>query len=118
MKFLGLGRTARGTSRPDFSADINVLASHYLREGAFDLRRGRFQEHNAADMFSAGFDRLESSVLDAFLERTTGEVLSTLETSEAEPESTEIPPEPLIMVDGFLTAMQPEEQNEYDEEYE
>ncbi|KAF8603103.1 hypothetical protein BDV93DRAFT_508619 [Ceratobasidium sp. AG-I] len=121
MKFLGLGRTARGNSRPDFSADINVLASHYLREGAFDLRRGRFQEHNTADMFSAGFDRLESSILDAFLERTTaGEAPYTLETSkpEPEPESTEIPPEPLIMVDGFLTAMQPEEDNEYDEEYE
>lgn len=114
INFLGLDRTGRGKSQPDYRADVDVLATHYLREHAFELHRGRSQECQATDMFHAGFNRLEGSVLESFLERTasrhTGADAESDDEDELEPQQEdedigiEIPIEPLIMQDGVLMA--------------
>lgn len=106
MTLLGLSRTGNGKAHADYIADINVLASHYLREGAFEYHPGRVQACLATDMISAGFDRLESSVLDSFLERTTfGRTVPSTQDSPPEQEdeeSIEMPLQPLIMENGRL----------------
>jgi hypothetical protein len=105
MALLGLSRTGNGRTQADYRADINVLASHYLREGAFEYRPGRVQACLATDMVSAGFDRLKSSVLDNFLERTTfGRTVPNTQDPlpKEDEESIEIPLGPLIMENGRL----------------
>jgi hypothetical protein len=105
MRLLGLNRTGQGRARPNYRADINVLASHYLKEQAFDFHPGRVQAIVAADMFSDGFDRVESSVLESFLERTTfGRTAPSLTDDMAAEQEDRIviPLEPLIMNDGVL----------------
>ncbi|KAG8780720.1 hypothetical protein FRC12_022648 [Ceratobasidium sp. 428] len=71
LQFLGLRSPGSGRARPDYSADINVLASHYLREQAFTLQLGRRQDVLAPDMFGNGIDKLDSGALKKFLSRTT-----------------------------------------------
>ncbi|KAG8729813.1 hypothetical protein FRC10_003434 [Ceratobasidium sp. 414] len=70
IQFLGLQSSGTGRPRPDYSADINVLASHYLRAQAFVLQPGRSQDVLATDMFDTGINKLNSGGLKSFLDRT------------------------------------------------
>ncbi|KAG8729333.1 hypothetical protein FRC11_009015, partial [Ceratobasidium sp. 423] len=70
IKYLGLGRVGSGRSHPDYTADINTLASHYLREKAFQSCSGRRQEILAVNMFDQGVNKLQSGALKDFLKRT------------------------------------------------
>ncbi|KAG9086684.1 hypothetical protein FS749_003452 [Ceratobasidium sp. UAMH 11750] len=111
LEFLGLGKAGRGRARPDLTADINVLASCYLREQVFRLSPGRQQECTAPDMFEDGLNKLEQGTLKQFLERTlasrAGQNFEPVAESEDQPKDIEIPPEPLIMEDGMLGAGEP-----------
>lgn len=114
MEFLGLGRTGRGRVRPDYMADINVLASHYLRGQVFQLRPGRQQECLAQDIFEKGHTKLYSGALNQFLDQTAlsraGQSITGGEPEGAEPEveelfddrEVEIPRQPLIIAEGEL----------------
>lgn len=120
MRLLGLNRTGRGKSLPNYTADINVLASHYLREQAFVLQRGRRQDCIASDMFSDGYDKLQTSALAAFMKRTEinegpvpDEVGEDDQTEEDE-DLGEIPSEPLVMYEGILEADDADDE-EFDE---
>jgi hypothetical protein len=119
LRLLGLERTGHGITNPDYGADINVLASHYLREHAFEFQPGRTQTCTASDMFSDGYDRVESSVLKSFLERTANgripqvdEEDTTLDQME---DFIEMPLEPLVMEDGVLQIDNANEDSENEE---
>ncbi|KAG8704943.1 hypothetical protein FRC09_003240 [Ceratobasidium sp. 395] len=108
MEFLGLRRTPKGRAQRDYAADINVLASHYLRGQMFQLTLGRAQDCVAADMFEAGYNKLESGALARFLARTklnragqaSGPVADPEEKDEGQ--EVEVPHQPLIMENGRL----------------
>ncbi|KAG8704961.1 hypothetical protein FRC09_003232 [Ceratobasidium sp. 395] len=70
LQFLGLRSPGSGRARPDYSANLNVLASHYLQEQAFALQLARRQDVLASDMFGDGIDKLDSGALKKFLSRT------------------------------------------------
>ncbi|KAG9095171.1 hypothetical protein FRC06_010067 [Ceratobasidium sp. 370] len=107
IEFLGLRRTARGHAHRDYTADINVLASHYLPGKIFQLKCGRLQDCVALDMFEAGYNKLESGALSRFLARTTlsqaGQAGPVVDPEEGEPpQDVKVPSQPLVMEDGFL----------------
>ncbi|KDN46939.1 hypothetical protein RSAG8_04016, partial [Rhizoctonia solani AG-8 WAC10335] len=109
LKFLGIGPVGNGKSRPDYSADINTLASHYLRAHAFILHPGRSQEFTATDMFHDGLNKLEAGALNQFLERTRWDLedinpqFSQEEANDEEDEAgMEAPEQPLVVEDGVL----------------
>ncbi|KAG8752756.1 hypothetical protein FRC11_008056, partial [Ceratobasidium sp. 423] len=111
LKFLGIGSIGSGKSHPDYSADINTLASHYLRTHAFSYHPGRSQEFIATDMFHDGLNKLRAGTLSQFLHRThwdiedinpefvQGDEPADLEDEEG---SMDIPEQPLVLEDGIL----------------
>ncbi|KEP49079.1 hypothetical protein V565_108710 [Rhizoctonia solani 123E] len=68
---IGLSRVTTGRSLPDYQSDINVLATHYRQNGLFKFERGRSQAFTANDIFAAGYDKLKTSALSKFLDRTS-----------------------------------------------
>ncbi|KAG9089021.1 hypothetical protein FS749_001680 [Ceratobasidium sp. UAMH 11750] len=113
IEFLGLGKVGRGRSRPDLTADINVLASHYLEAHMFEFSPGRRQEYVSPDMFEDGLNKLEHGALKSFLERTAvsraGQAYEETGDVEETEENIEIPDRPLIMEDGDLIQGEPNE---------
>lgn len=116
LKYLDLQQTSSGRAHRDYSADINVLASHYLKANMFQLQPGRKQICVASDMFEAGHNKLESGILDQFLARTTlnraGQAMRNLQ-EEPETEADvgpeiEAAAEALIMEDGRLVEAEQE----------
>ncbi|EUC62070.1 hypothetical protein RSOL_412810 [Rhizoctonia solani AG-3 Rhs1AP] len=109
LKFLGVGSVGSGRSRPNYSADINVLASHYLRENVFTFRPGRSQEVVATDMFHEGLNKLSGGALSQFLERTQWDIEDinpefSQPLSEAADEEApmNIPEQALVVEEGAL----------------
>ncbi|KAG9119176.1 hypothetical protein FRC07_005951, partial [Ceratobasidium sp. 392] len=115
LRFLGLGQVGQGQSHPDLSADINVLASHYLRGQVFKLTHGRRQVCRADDLVNEGFNKLKGGVFNNFLEQSASNRVAQSGADAAvtddleEQEDIEIPPEPLIMENGVLAAGAPNE---------
>ncbi|CAE6444186.1 unnamed protein product [Rhizoctonia solani] len=112
LRVLGLAKTGSGTSKPDYSADINVLAAHYLASNTFTLHPGHTQDALATDMFTDGYSRM-SSLLPDFLEKSTtewtrvtdqGQLDQEPDAAEVEEAGDGIPLAPLIMEDGVLRA--------------
>ncbi|CCO37663.1 hypothetical protein BN14_11821 [Rhizoctonia solani AG-1 IB] len=111
LHFLGLEKAGSGASSPDYSADINVLAAHYLSLNAFKMHPGRRQDELATDMFSNGYERLSSSVLSNFLNQSISQATTVEqdqmdqapEEEELEDPGAEAPLAPLIIQDGILT---------------
>ncbi|KAG8689251.1 hypothetical protein FRC08_011031 [Ceratobasidium sp. 394] len=112
LDFLGLRKPGSGQSQPDLTADINVLAKHYLEGQVFTFSPGRSQECVATDMFEAGLNKLEQGALKRFLERSAASRAGQL-FEEPDPEDQGgdfvIPPEPLIMENGRLVPGEPNE---------
>ncbi|CUA68631.1 putative protein L294 [Acanthamoeba polyphaga mimivirus] [Rhizoctonia solani] len=114
LQFLGLNDTGSGRSKPNYCADINILAAHYLDEKAFTFHSGRRQDALAEDMVQIGYDRLDSGILSSFIERTISarqglseddaDVLAADLDQEPGEVEVEIPMEPLIMHEGALMA--------------
>ncbi|KAG9084322.1 hypothetical protein FRC06_004122, partial [Ceratobasidium sp. 370] len=70
IQFLSLNQVGQGRPHPDMSADINVLASHYLRGQVFKLSHGRRQVCVAYDTVDEGYNKLRQGALARFLERS------------------------------------------------
>ncbi|KDN35385.1 hypothetical protein RSAG8_11606, partial [Rhizoctonia solani AG-8 WAC10335] len=104
------GLTRSGKGRPDYSADINVLASHYLQGRVFILHPGRSQEVVAADMFHDGLNKLNAGALSQFLERTQWDAedinpeFSQLNAGDTDDEEApmDVPEQALVVEDGVL----------------